>query len=360
MAAVQFWEVDMSLHAAHGANNLLITTAPAADADNAAAIARDHFGIEAEVSLLTSERDKNFHLVAADGQEYVLKITNSAEDPVVTNFQTEALLHIEARDAGLPVPRVCRTVDGRTELALPLGGETHTVRLLTYLTGEPQYRAPPSAPQREDLGRCLARLGLALRDFRHPGATHDLLWDISNVGRLRDWLPNIGDTELRELATGFLDRFEDEVRPVQQRQRRQVVHNDFNPHNVLVDPANPVRVTGVLDFGDMVETPLVNDVAIAASYQVAGAHSLVRAADFVAAYHSVLALHAEEIDILFDLIAMRHVTTITITEWRARLYPENRAYIMRNHPRAAEGLRAFAAIDRDAARRVFRQACGME
>ncbi len=79
-----------------------------------------------------------------------------------------------------------------------------------------------------------------------------------------------------------------------------------------------------------------------------------------AAYHSVLALREEEIDILFDLIAMRHVTTITITEWRARLYPENRAYIMRNHPRAAEGLRAFAAIDRDAARRVFRQACGME
>lgn len=350
----------MSVHAAPGANSLLVTTAPAADVGDAASIAREHFGIEADVRPLTSERDRNFHLLGRDGREFVLKVTNSAEDPAVTNFQTEALLHIEWRDAGLPVPRVCRSRDGAAELALTLAGKTHTVRLLTYLSGEPLYLTPASAHQREELGRCLARLGLALRDFRHPAAAHDLLWDISNAGRLRDWLPNIADAELRALATRFLDRFEDEVLPVQRRQRRQVVHNDFNPHNVLVDPADPSRVTGVLDFGDMVETPLVNDIAVAASYQVAGPHSLGWAADFIAAYHSVSALLADEVDILYDLIAIRHVTTVTITEWRARLYPENRAYIMRNHPRAAEGLRAFAAIERDAAREFFRQACGME
>lgn len=350
----------MSVHAAPGANTLLMTTAPAAGVEDAAAIAREHFGIEATVRPLTSERDRNFHLVGSDGRDHVLKVTNSAEDPAVTDFQTEALLHIERRDAALPVPRVCRTIDGAAELAVPIGGKIHTVRVLTYLAGAPLYLTPASAHQREELGGCLARLGLALRDFRHPAASHDLLWDIGNAGRLRDWLPNIGDPGLRALAVSFLDRFEEEVMPVQRRQRRQVVHNDFNPHNVLVDPADPSRVTGVLDFGDMVETALVNDVAIAAAYQVAGASSLGWATDFVAAYHSVSPLLADEVDILYDLIAIRHVTTITITEWRARLYPDNRAYIMRNHPRAAEGLRSFAAIDREAARRAFRRACGME
>jgi hydroxylysine kinase len=234
------------------------------------------------------------------------------------------------------------------------------VRLFSYLHGDPLYRTPTSPRQRAALGRCLALIGLALRDFQHPAAQHGLMWDIGNASKLHDRLIHIADNNLRRLATELLGIFEADVLPVQRRQRRQVVHNDFNPHNVLVDPADPSRVTAVLDFGDMVETSLVNDVAIAASYQVSGVHSLSWAAELVAAYHSVSPLRPEEVDILFDLIVIRQVTTITITEWRARLYPENRAYIMRNHPRAAEGLKSFAAIDRAHAQRVFRQACAME
>jgi Ser/Thr protein kinase RdoA (MazF antagonist) len=337
-----------------------MTTAPDVTAAEAAAIAGDYFGIDAAACLLTSERDKNFHLAAADGREYVLKVTNSAEDPAVIHFQTEALRHIEQQDATLPVPRVCVAKDGHAMRSLRLGTQDHVVRLLSYLHGEPLYRTPASSRQRTELGRCLALIGIALRDFRHPAAKHELLWDISNASKLRDRLIHIADNDLRSLATEFLAVFESQVLPVQRRQRRQVVHNDFNPHNVLVDPADPSRITAVLDFGDMVETSLINDVAIAASYQVSGACSLNWAAEFVAAYHSVSPLQPEEVEILFDLIVMRQVTTITITEWRARLYPENRAYIMRNHSRAAEGLKSFAAIDRTHAQRVFRQACGME
>jgi hydroxylysine kinase len=350
----------MSVHAASPAKNPLMTTAPDVTVAEAAAIARDHFGIDAEVRLLTSERDKNFHLAAADGREYVLKVTNSAEDPAVINFQTEALRHIEQQDPTLPVPRVCAAKDGCTEQSLRLGAQDHVVRLFSYLHGDPLYRTPTSPRQRAALGRCLALIGLALRDFQHPAAQHGLMWDIGNASKLHDRLIHIADNNLRRLATELLGIFEADVLPVQRRQRRQVVHNDFNPHNVLVDPADPSRVTAVLDFGDMVETSLINDVAIAASYQVSGVHSLSWAAELVAAYHAVSPLRPEEVDILFDLIVIRQVTTITITEWRARLYPENRAYIMRNHPRAAEGLKSFAAIDRAHAQRVFRQACAME
>ncbi len=350
----------MSACAASGTKNPLMTTAPQVTVADAAAIARDYFGVDADVRLLTSERDKNFRLSAADGREYVLKVTNSAEDPAVTNFQTEALRHIEQQDATLPVPRVFVAKDGRSEQSLRLGSQDHVVRLLSYLPGEPLYRTPASFHQRKELGRCLALIGLALRDFRHPAARHELLWDISNASKLRDRLIHIIDDNLRGLATEFLGVFEANVLPVRRWQRHQVVHNDFNPHNVLVDPTDPSRVTAVLDFGDMVETSLINDVAIAASYQVSGEHSLNWAAEFVAAYHSVSPLQPEEIEILFELIAVRLVTTITITEWRAQLYPENRAYIMRNHPRAAEGLKSFAAIDRARAQKVFRQACGME
>jgi hydroxylysine kinase len=340
---------------------LLATTAPQATEEDARTIAAHAFGIAAEVRLLTSERDKNFHLRAGDGREFVLKIANAAEDPDVSNLQTMALRHLAAHDPALPVPRVCPALDGQFETVARLNdGSRHLVRLLTFLPGEPQYRTRSSLAQAVELGRLLAAIGLGLRDFRHKAASHELLWDLNRASKLERLLPFIEEERCRTLATAGLECYEHHVRPRQAGLRAQVVHNDFNPHNVLVDPADPSRVTGVLDFGDMVETPLVHDVAIAASYQVEGEGWLERTSAFVAAYHSVYPLLPEEVDGLFDLITLRHVMTVAITSWRASLYPDNKAYILRNQPRAAAALEILDRLGRDRGRARLRQACKVE
>lgn len=342
-------------------SNSLTTTAPQATEQDAADIARHHFGWTAEVRSLTSERDRNFHLTAPDGHEFVLKIANAAEHPDVTNLQTAVLQHIAARDPGLPVSRVCLSVDGQPEVRIILPpGSRHIVRLLTYLPGKPLHLAATSPAQRRALGRCLARIGLALRDFRHPASSHELLWDVKHAAKLRPLLVHIADDTRRHLASAALDVFEGEVMTRLPEFRTQVVHNDFNPHNVLVDAVDTDRVAGVLDFGDVVETALINDVAVAASYQFEGDDPLGRAADLVAAYHAVSPLTPVEVDCLFDLITVRQVMSVAITEWRASLYPENRTYILRNQPRAAGALGYLSAIGRDRGRAVLRRACGME
>ena len=76
--------------------------------------------------------------------------------------------------------------------------------------------------------------------------------------------------------------------------------------------------------------------------------------------NEVLALEAKELDLLFDLIAMRMAMTILITEWRARRYPENRSYILKNHPAATLGLARLGEISRDYALAQFRKVCGLE
>jgi Ser/Thr protein kinase RdoA (MazF antagonist) len=363
-ALAAFPEKDIFMQATTAetaANPLLTATTPQAGDAEAEAIGRRYFGITARAHRLTSERDLNFHLVGADGAEYVLKITNAAEDAAVTDFQTKALLHIAARNPDLLTPHVFPTVDGGHEAIVTLAGERHIVRLLSYLKGEPQHRTPTSPGQRAALGRCLAEIGKALADFRHPAADHDILWDLKRAGRLEDLLVHIASDERRALAAGFIDAFKSFVVPALPTLRSQVVHNDFNPHNVLVDPADPARVTGVLDFGDMVETPLVVDVAVGCSYQVTETGGVLdHAADFVAAYHAENPLREDEVEVLFDLIAMRHVMTVAITEWRAGRYPENRGYILRNNPRAVAGMKQFATVGRDEGRAVFRRACGME
>lgn len=341
--------------------SIMNTSAPPIDEAEAEALVGRVFGVDAQARMLTSERDRNFQMVADDGRAFVLKVTNAAEDPGVSHFQTAALRHIEAVRPELPVPKICPSREGEYEVVARIAaGSDHLVRLLTYLPGEPLYRTESSPAQVGNLGRCLAELGLALRGFRHPAAAHDILWDLKGAARLRPTLAHIADEHRRSLADAALSRFETAILPRLPGFRSQVVHNDFNPHNVLVDARHPATVTGVLDFGDMVETPLVVDVAVAASYQVEGTDPLGRAAAFVGAYHAVSPLRREEIDVLFDLIALRQAMTVTITEWRATLYPDNRAYILRNQPRAAAALETLDRIGREAGTARLRQACDME
>jgi hydroxylysine kinase len=341
--------------------SIMNTTAPLIDEDEATALVTRVFGIDGRAQLLTSERDRNFCVTAGDGRAFVLKVTNSAEDPAVSNFQTSALRHIATASPDLPVPRVLPSLEGAFETTVRVAaGSDHIIRLLTYLVGEPLYRTQATQLQTENLGRCLASLGLALRDFRHPAAAHDILWDLKGASRLRPYLVHIADDRRRALADASLARFETDILARLPSFRAQVVHNDFNPHNVLVDARDPTHVTGVLDFGDMVETPLVNEVAVAASYHVEGPDPLERTVAFVGAYHAVSPLRAEEVDILFDLIALRQTMTVAITEWRSTLYPDNRAYILRNQPRAAAALDILDRIGRVAGAARLRQACDME
>jgi hydroxylysine kinase len=105
---------------------------------------------------------------------------------------------------------------------------------------------------------------------------------------------------------------------------------------------------------------LVCDLAVTASYQIDPADALGSLTGFVAAYHAVLPLTAEEIALLPALVAARMLTTLAITSTRAARYPENAPYILRNFPSARDGLLALSALDATETRTALQRACGME
>jgi Ser/Thr protein kinase RdoA (MazF antagonist) len=340
-------------------DSLLATDVPEISAREAEKLAAAFYGLDAVAAELKGERDRNFHLRTGDGRQFVLKVSNPAEDPDVTHLQTQALLHVERRGAALPVPRVLRTPAGETEIVLARPGEEPRIlRILTYLDGEPMHRAPRSAAQRRNLGACLARLDRALQDFCHPASDHELLWDLKHASRVRGLLVHIADEARRALAARYLDAFERHALPAMAMLRAQIIHNDMNPHNVLVSTGAPDEIAGIIDFGDVVHAPLVNDLAVAAAYQLNGTgHPLEGPGDMVAGFHAVLPLAPVEIDVLFDLIATRMVLTVAIGNWRASRYPENRDYILRNNPKAWAGLERLAGLSRAEAQDFLRHAC---
>lgn len=290
-------------------------------------LVRERYGLEPEASRLTGERDENFRLTAPGGAEYVLKIANPAESPAETDFQTAALLHIEKADPDLPCPRVLRERSGGAYVRFTdEGGTERTARVLTYLPGRLLGASRRSPRQRADCGRTGARLALALRGFGHPAAERRVVWDLRHTGHMRSLLDELPRFPFRAAAGRLIERLADRIDSELPRLRHQVVHNDLNPLNILVDPAEESRVTGVIDFGDMTRTALIADVAVAAAELIppdcadpAEAHDSVL--DVAGAYHERVPLLPAELALLGVLTAARLVMTVVIHEWHVARNP---------------------------------------
>lgn len=295
----------------------IATPPPPVEAAAALELAGRHYGIEASARPLTSERDANFLLTATDGSRFVMKIANAAEDRQATAFQIAALLHVES--AGLPLPRIRRTLDGASSFDLDTEQGSHTVRLVSFLDGILLEDIGQSVQLARCLGKLLGRVDRVLEPFRHPGETQAVLWDINRAGELARFLPLVADADARRLVTRVLEDFEIRVRPLLDELPWQVIHNDANPANVLASPKGD-DIAGIIDFGDMLRAPRIFELAVAGAYQRAfDDDPLALVAPLVSGYASAMPVADAEIEVLPALIRTRLAATVLILEWRRSL-----------------------------------------
>lgn len=237
-------------------------------------------------------------------------------------------------------------------------GQSRVVRLIAYLPGTPMPQTPRSAAQRKSVAEMLGFLDTALAGFKHPAGDLALPWDLQRADDMQVLLPHVPAAHDAGLVEQAFDDFATRAKPVLAALRRQPIHNDFNLYNLLASPDDSSRIAGILDFGDMVCAPVVNDLAVAASYQIDADHTpLETIAEFVAAYHAVHPLTDQEIDVLFTLIRARLAMVVSISGWRAARHPDNAPYLLRNNAVSWARLAACAQIDPDHARDTLLQTC---
>ena len=293
--------------------SVLESTPPRFTPDEVAAIGAELFGLQGEARDLGSERDQTF--LVGDG---VLKISNLGEDAAVLDLEAKALAHIERVDPELPVARLL----GSTTLDGPDG--THFVRLFERRHGH--HGGPElSDGALRDYGVTHARLARALRGFFHPAAGRELLWDLAHALDLRAHTTHVGR---RALVEAVLDRYEERVVPRWPLLPAQIVHGDLNLDNVLLDEHG--RISAILDFGDVMHSARVGDLAVAVASLMRGRprDDVFRAARLaVDGYASRSPLEPDELEVLGDLVATRLAAIVTISAWRVSRYPENAAYI---------------------------------
>jgi Ser/Thr protein kinase RdoA (MazF antagonist) len=278
----------------------------------AQAIAEKCFGIQATAGELPSERDRNFLLTARGGEKFVLKIANANEERVTLEAQNAMLEHLAERVEFCP--RVVRSVAGEAIEVV----DGRLVRVLTYLPGKPLATVETQSPElMYDLGKKLGRLSRALVGFDHPGARRTFHWDLIN-GRqtIKNYGPAIKVDWLRDLVFRFQERpgYFDNL-------RHSVVHGDANDYNVLVEKD---KVVGLIDFGDIVYSYTVGDLAIAVAYVVLGkTDPYAAAAPVIEGYREKFELSREELDALWPLVRLRLCMSVCIAAHQQAQQPEN-------------------------------------
>ena len=332
---------------------MCVNTTPRFTIAEATGLAQEIYGITAAVSALPSERDQNFALQCLTGERFVLKIAKCDEDPAVLELQNELLKHAAGRAPHLALPRVIATSAGEDIREIQGAGVTYLVRLLTWLEGEVFVRAlPHTQAMLASLGAVLADLDRSLQDFSHPAMHRELYWDVKRAdlalehlgllsqeqqGVVRPLMEVWGDVNWRDL-------------------RHSVIHGDANDYNVLVREG---RVVGLLDFGDMVHSAVVCDLAIALAYALLDqSDPLAAAVPIIRAYHGRFPLTVPEIEALYPLMAARLCMSLCYAAYHARVKPEDAYQLVTAGP-GWTLLQNLAGLPGRTVQSAFRQACEM-
>ena len=329
--------------------------------NEAAKIAYERFGIKGNVAWLPGELDLNFKIGPYRGITYVLKLSLTDAKSEYLDFQQKILSHLKDRKVDFAHPRWFSTRDGKrfATYTAPDGCE-YQVRLLNWLEGRLWSDVNPHTNNlRYDLGQYCGQLTSALQGFDHKGARRVLKWDIAQGLWTTEHLSLFRKNEKKVLSY-FQNRFA-KMQLGYGQLRKSIVHNDANDHNIVVstDLANP-RVKALIDYGDAIHTQVINDVAVACAYTIMDCNDPLDAAlALVKGYHSTYALREEELEYLYDAIAMRLVISVTKSALNRRSDPDN-AYLQVSDARAWDVLFKWRMLSSGFAHFSFRSVCGFD
>jgi 4-aminobutyrate aminotransferase-like enzyme/Ser/Thr protein kinase RdoA (MazF antagonist) len=344
------------------------STRPQFSNEDAQALVFGLWNVKSMARELPSERDQNFHIRAEGGAEFVLKIANVREKREVLELQVQAIRHLARSVPDYAWPEVLRTSLGEDIATTEhRSGTKHFVRLMGYLPGRFLSQVRPHSPDLlRSLGVFLGSMDKAFASFHHPAADRELKWNMKFApSTIRGSLHHLAEPEGRALVNHFLKRYEDLTLPLLPQLRTSVIHNDANDNNVLVGRASPdpdafdLRVTGIIDFGDMVAGFPVLELAVGATYAALEKNDpLAAAAPIVAGYNQIFPLTELEIGCLYDFIAIRLCLSVVIAAEQRKAEPANE-YLSISEKPAWALLDQWRTVHPDFAHCVFRHACGL-
>ncbi len=331
----------------------------------ASQLATNYFEIDVrQAKTLAGDIDKNYYIRDFDGKEYILKIANPISDFASLEMQTQMMQHLAEQSLELKLPNVLTNKNGEFITILQdEEGQNRFVRLLTWVKGRMWSNVNPITNELlYSLGETAGELTKSLKGFEHPAAHRRAFrWDNCNLDWAKSHLQYVESDEQKELIQYFIELFEEQAKPHLAELRHGVIQGDLNDNNLIVssDLAHP-KVEGLIDFGDSIYLPVINELAIALAYAIMHKPDpLAAARPVIKGFRQKYPLQEKEIAVLFPLITNRLLISVVNSSFNKVNEPENEYLLISAKP-AWELLEKLRAISPQLAHYHFRFACAWD
>lgn len=321
-------------------------------------IALKKYGLKGTATRLAGDEDVNFLLKTETGKNYLLKIASEGRDDANIAFQNSILLYLATQDLDTSVPEILPTTEGELVTQELFNFKIYTIRLLSWVPGRVWVNVnPKTAALRKDLGDKAGKLTAALQEFTHPEAMRSFDWNLADSAWTIKHQYLFSEKNIK-VVEHFQKLFLD-IQSSYSELPKSIIHNDLNDHNVVVSEAlKAPKINGFIDFGDVVETQTVNDVAILLAYVIMDVPDPLSAAlEVLQGYRVHYQFSEKELQCLYTLVGMRLVTTVTKAAIRKSDATPNEYHFVSEQP-AWDALNKWKKVDPNFAYYSFRNACG--
>ncbi len=309
---------------------------------------RRDYNIKADIKDLPGYQDMNYLVSSLSGERFILKITPDAGNLDFIRSQNRILVGLSHREYGRAIPFPIENINGELVSEVQWEGKTGFARLFHFIEGDFLAEQKPDLAFFKDLGRIFGQMDRDMEGLEDPvlkSRTHE--WDLARVMEVADDVHLISNPADRRLVHYFLMKYREEVLPVYHRLPKGLIHGDGNDYNILISrdqgsgsrgQGSGVReqgsgsrgqgaegrsqVCGILDFGDMVWSARVHEVAIVLAYAMMGREGFPDVFhQVVNGYQSVVRLSVGELSVIYYLIAARWCQTMVMAARQEKVNP---------------------------------------
>ena len=314
------------------------------------------FGIKIlEIKRLDGYDNKNYYITTPKNDFIFKTYKDSAILKDILASENETLLYLEKEfNSQIPIPIAFR--DESYLKILNVDNEKVICRMLSFLKGNFLGDVKHTPALFESLGTFLAKLNIKLKDFtNYTIKSRQWEWDIQYLDLNRKYINDIPKAKDRNIVTYFFNQYEEVVRPLIPSLRKQVIHNDANEWNVLVADG---EISGIIDFGDIAHSFLINELAIAITYACYDKENpLEWSVILIKAYHQLNPLEEKELKVLYYLIAARLCISVCNSAHSRKTDPNN-IYASVSEKSAWKMIYRWLAVSPVKAENEFRKAVG--
>lgn len=321
-------------------------------------ITKQLYNLNGKAQALVGEIDLNFKINCTNHKAYILKLSPETNNESNLKFQNNILNYLSQTANHLNTPKIHPSIGGNNLEIITVNEVTYFVRLLSWTEGRLWHSVNPKHDElRNNLGQYSGKLTQHLQGFTAKNSTYNFDWDLAQSLWTASQLTLFNSQE-QSVLIHFINKFKS-IQPTYLTLRKSIIHNDVNDNNIIVNRnLTSPSVIGVIDFGDTIYSQCINDLAVLLAYAIMHVPNPLHAAlPIIKGYNQHFKLTEQELKVLYSLIGMRLVISVTKSAQNKLKNPDNHYLTVSEKP-AWNLLKKWKQLSEEEAHYSFRLVCG--